>query len=73
MDLNENSLIEYTIEDSKGNVLRLSFRLVEIEGSVPSFYEQFKNAIREAVPDFDINSSNIISRRLVGDSNEENI
>lgn len=73
MDLNENSLIEYTIEDSKGNVLRLSFRLVEIEGSVPSFYEQFKRSIKEAVPDFDIDNSNIVSRRLVGDSNEENI
>lgn len=73
MNLDENSLIEYTVEDSKGNVLRLSFHLVEIEGSVPSFYEQFKKAIKEAVPDFDVDNSNIISRRLVGDSNEENI
>lgn len=72
MKLNENTMIRYTVEDKNGERVQATFSLQQIEGSVPNFYQAFKDSLAD-LEDFDLDSSEIISREIVGDSDEENI
>ena len=70
MNLTEDSLIEYHIVDRNDEEVYLTFSLQAIEGSVPNFYEQLKEALRTLGKDFDIESSKIVGRILqVGEEN----
>lgn len=72
MSLDENTLIEYTVEDKNGERVIATFTLQQVEGSVPNFYEAFKKSL-EDLEDFDLENSEIVSRRIVSDSNEESL
>ena len=64
MNLTEDSLIEYHVVDKNGEEVYLTFSLQAIEGSVPNFYDQLKEALRTLGKEFDIESSKIVGRIL---------
>lgn len=64
MDITKDTKIEYTLEDKNGEIISMSFPIEYIEGSVPNFYQQLREALR-GVKDFDLESSEIIGRRIV--------
>lgn len=72
MKLDENTLIRYTVEDKNGEVVQTTFTLQQIEGSVPNFYQAFKDALRD-LEDFDVENSEIVSREIVSGSDEEDL
>lgn len=72
MKLDENTLIRYTVEDKNGEIVQTAFTLQQVEGSVPNFYQAFKDALRD-LEDFDVDNSEIISREIVSDSDEEDL
>jgi hypothetical protein len=72
MKLDENTLIRYTVEDKNGEIVQTTFTLQQVEGSVPNFYQAFKDALRD-LEDFDVDNSEIISREIVSDSDEEDL
>ena len=72
MKLDENTLIRYTVEDKNGEIVQTTFTLQQIEGSVPNLYQAFKDVLSD-LEDFDIESSEITSREIVSDSNEEDL
>lgn len=72
MKLDENTLIKYTVEDKNGEVIQTTFTLQQIEGSIPNFYQAFKDALRD-LEDFDVDNSEIVSREIVSDSDEEDL
>lgn len=72
MRLDENTLIRYTVEDKNGEIVQTTFTLQQVEGSVPNFYQAFKDALRD-LEDFDVDNSEIISREIVSDSDEEDL
>lgn len=67
MKLTENTLIKYTLRDKNGEEIMATFTMQQIEGSSPSFYEQFKETLRDLEDDFDLDSSEIVDREIVGD------
>lgn len=72
MKLDENTLIRYTVEDKNGEIIQTTFTLQQVEGSVPNFYQAFKDTLRD-LEDFDVDNSEIISREIVSDSDEEDL
>lgn len=72
MKLDENTLIRYTVEDKNGEIVQTTFTLQQVEGSVPNFYQAFKDALRD-LEDFDVDNSEIISREIVSGSDEEDL
>lgn len=72
MNLDKDTLIKYTVEDKNGERIQATFTIEQVEGSQPNFYEAFKNTLRD-LEDFDLESSEIISREVLISSDEENI
>ena len=72
MKLDENTLIKYTVEDKNGEIVQTTFTLQQIEGSIPNFYQAFKDALRD-LEDFDVDNSEIVSREIVSGSDEEDL
>lgn len=72
MKLDENTLIRYTVEDKNGEVVQTTFTLQQIEGSVPNFYQTFKDILRD-LEDFDVENSEIVLREIVSGSDEEDL
>lgn len=74
MDITKDTEIEYMLEDKNGEIISMSFPIEYVEGSVPNFYQQLREALSR-VEDFDLESSEIIGRRIVmkEDQDESNI
>lgn len=74
MDITKDTEIEYMLEDKNGEIISMSFPIEYVEGSVPNFYQQLREALSR-IEDFDLESSEIIGRRIVmkEDQDESNI
>lgn len=74
MDITKDTEIEYMLEDKNGEIISMSFPIEYVEGSVPNFYQQLREALSR-IEDFDLESSEIIGRHIVmkEDQDESNI
>ena len=65
MKIDKDTLIKYTLRDKNGSEISCTFTLEQVEGSSPSFYEQFKDSLSDIGEWFDLDSSEIVSREIV--------
>lgn len=63
MELKENTKIKYVFRKNDGEEMTVTLTLVQIEGSVPNFYEQMKKILEddgERLEDWEIVSREIV-------------